>query len=132
MAVIENIPGVEVHVTTNDQPLVEYTDPDVAQLPNTTSCFVEAISDQNFEIQCMLRHDTKFESDGIKFHVYIDGAWVESLVVPSDYCIAKDYKLLFRGARVKDSAYSPFYFSDLKFCMSKMSTYSIDTLTLCI
>ncbi|KAF1820408.1 uncharacterized protein K489DRAFT_324375 [Dissoconium aciculare CBS 342.82] len=121
MAVIESIPGVEVHVITNDQPLIEYTDPDDSKEysdpdaevpPCTVARYIEAKNNQAFAIRCTVTRRS-FKSDGVSFNVYVNGQFVEERIVSRDECGPKKKTVFIEGAPTGPRSFRPFVFAGL-------------------
>ncbi len=85
MAVLDGLPGLEVLVCMDGQPLEEYDDDEeeaIADTPiaehqaaKTISKFVESVSEKEFSIRILLRSPFVMDYDSLKSPIYIDGKW---------------------------------------------------------
>lgn len=79
MAVSEALPGVEVTVNVAGQPLREYIEVGVPDEPGTTTRYIEATSNQAFEIHAKLPEDTAFRGDCLRVDYRVDDKWIDAV-----------------------------------------------------
>jgi hypothetical protein len=78
MAILPNQLGVRVYITDNDGTLPEYDDDDDEPAePNTTTKYIEAVSDSRFEIRFAFSHPFPTQY-GVHVIFYLDGVRVRS------------------------------------------------------
>lgn len=78
MAVSEALPGVEVTVNVASQPLQEYIEIGVPDEPRTTTRYIEATSNQAFEIHAKIPEDTTFDGDCLRVDIRVDDKWIDA------------------------------------------------------
>lgn len=91
MAIIDDLPGVEVNILVNGSKATEYEDNDDFQhQTNTmpadrkakmTSKYVECITDEYFSLNVSIQTRTKFRCAGLRFHLDIDGVAINYVTV---------------------------------------------------
>lgn len=100
MAVLDELPGVEVSIEVDGEPLKEYEDADREQAAETVVRYVEATSEAAFKIKFAVKNEAKtFLGDRLAFRVYIDGNFADAprLKRPGSYGAHKTkYSLGFR------------------------------------
>ncbi len=73
MVVTDDIPGLEVTVTVNDEALKEYHETGLDEGERMTTRYIEAVSGQQFAIKMRVDDSFLFKGNCISFHVYVDG-----------------------------------------------------------
>lgn len=73
MAILHDVPGAEVTVNVGGDPLHEYTDSTLDEDDLTTTRYIEAASDQEFEVHITVDRRMRFLGDCIKVEVMTDG-----------------------------------------------------------
>lgn len=81
MAVIDVLPGVEVTVDVDGNPLKEYEDRDEEEPEKTITRYVEAQSGKKFSIRVKCSKECKFKGDSITFRFYADGTNADAIVL---------------------------------------------------
>lgn len=76
MAVLPHQPGVKVHVAINGSVMPEYDDEE-PEVPNTTTKYIEAISDAHFEVRFAFSYPFQTQH-GVHVILYLDGVRVRS------------------------------------------------------
>ncbi|KAK4964474.1 hypothetical protein LTR66_012278 [Elasticomyces elasticus] len=75
MAILANLPGVEVVITVNGRELREYFVTEAQDGPNTTTRYIEASSNQTFAVRCKVPKDFNYKGDCLVFEVFVDGVF---------------------------------------------------------
>ncbi|EME38589.1 hypothetical protein DOTSEDRAFT_29615 [Dothistroma septosporum NZE10] len=114
MAIIDNLPGVEVTVVAGGTALEEYIDKDTEEKPRTITRYVEAVSGQHFEVHINVAQGTKIKGDDLRFDIYMDGTRVDGPILSKS-----DIR---QGSAHKISAER--VFSGDKYCFSTLETVS--------
>jgi hypothetical protein len=73
MAVLQDVPGVQVQVVVDGKALKEYDDSESNQTSKATSKYVEAVSGRNFEIHTTLEKHMETDHD-VSIRVLVDGS----------------------------------------------------------
>jgi len=84
MAVYDNIPGLEVEVCVDGQPLREYEydeEDGQQQRPNTVCKYVESVSDKEYAIHLRLDKHHVMDCPNYIVHIYIDGKFMHAPVL---------------------------------------------------
>jgi hypothetical protein len=77
MAVLDAVPGLEVQIYVDGQPLKEYRDEDdqpVVASPNECIQYIESQTDKEFSIKASTHQDYKWNSPALKARMFLDGA----------------------------------------------------------
>jgi len=86
MAVLDGLPGLEVEIVVNGQPLKEYTDTFVdEEEAKTVIKYVEAVSGANFEIYCRFTRPYPHRDVVNSAHVELDGEGVVGKIIRKSY-----------------------------------------------
>jgi hypothetical protein len=72
MAVLNSVPGLEVKIVVNGEPLQEYVDNEDELAPNTVLKYVEATSGAEFTVQYTITSEFTYNHD-MSLRVYVDG-----------------------------------------------------------
>ncbi|KAK5127456.1 hypothetical protein LTR85_006795 [Meristemomyces frigidus] len=80
MAVHDELPGVQITIIADGQPLHEYQDTDIDEDDKTVTRYIKADSDQEFKIKVELGKNTVFKGDCLSFQVFVDGTQVDDLL----------------------------------------------------
>ncbi|GAB7364864.1 hypothetical protein MBLNU230_g5656t1 [Neophaeotheca triangularis] len=73
MAVTDALPGVEVTVEVDGQPLKEFTDQELEEEPRTITRYVEAVSGKRFILKVEVNKHAKFHGNNYRVSVEVDG-----------------------------------------------------------
>ncbi|CAK4033345.1 Hypothetical predicted protein [Lecanosticta acicola] len=114
MAVVDELPGVEVTITVDGQALEEYLDGDERNEPNAVTKFVEATTGKNFEIVYLVRKGTEFRGDCMAFAISVDGSRMGRPLVRKESCLDKDASENLKGAIVPGCKLKKFEFVALE------------------
>lgn len=97
MAVLEVLPGVEVTICVDEEPLEEYDaendeiehdDEDIIehQEERTVTKYIEATTAKAFMVQLAVQDPFKMDCASIQFYTEVDGKWIDStLMLKEDY-----------------------------------------------
>jgi len=86
MAVLGGLPGLEVRVMVNGEPLKEYTDTFVdEEEAKTVIKYIEAVSGANFEISCRFTRPYPHRDVVNSAHVELDGEGVGGRIIRKSY-----------------------------------------------
>ncbi|KAI0556073.1 hypothetical protein F4679DRAFT_520951 [Xylaria curta] len=90
MAIHDDVPGVEVTVRCNEEPLQELEDPDAHNSNDTATCpstakYIECVDDTEFDVTIEVSSDYQW---GYRNHVlvaytYVDGKFIRGLIISS-------------------------------------------------
>jgi hypothetical protein len=112
MAVLDDIPGLDVRIHVNGSPLVEYDDDDSEPAPKKVTKYIEAISGARFDVQYEFKESFRAK-DGIVAEVYVDGKWMTGSVFKACDVYGR-HAISSRKERVGNEYYErPFTFSQL-------------------
>ncbi|KAK5162845.1 hypothetical protein LTR04_002944 [Oleoguttula sp. CCFEE 6159] len=81
MAILEDVPGIEVAITVNGNDLKEYEEDDIVNEPKTVTKYIEATSGVNFGIRYSVARRFPMKGDCITFSMYLDNEKCGSSVV---------------------------------------------------
>lgn len=90
MAVIDDLPGIEVTITSDGTPLPEYPDddlnttidPDYGKFSGWhTSHYIECTTNQTFEITYTLHNYHDPECDRLRFEAHVDGEFLSCFII---------------------------------------------------
>lgn len=73
MAIVEDLPGVEVEILVDGKPLNEYLDDDAEDYSDTHTCYVEAMTGKIFQIRLKVEKGVKITRQLIAFDIIVDG-----------------------------------------------------------
>ena len=88
MAILEDVPGIEVTVCVDGKPLTEYPteneevideDQDVIEHREavTVTNYIESTTDKVFVIKLKVSHPFRMESPNLSFEIYVDGQEID-------------------------------------------------------
>ncbi|KAL5425427.1 hypothetical protein PMIN04_002607 [Paraphaeosphaeria minitans] len=115
MAVIQGLPGVQVEVVVDGNPLKEYDDPDSPGAPDAATTYIEAKSGKNFEINAILDKHLPTGHD-VSARVSVDGLRVRRRYI-ARHKIESSFILTTKGAMDRIGRFSKlslFRFSDVE------------------
>jgi hypothetical protein len=112
MAVIEGVDGIEVQVICDRQPLQEYHDPDVEEVPLTATRYVEAKTGKAFAVRCQIKKHVLFRGNHISCAVIVDGIHVKTPMITKDFPTMETFRVI-DGAPISSDRQVPLLFSDL-------------------
>jgi hypothetical protein len=107
MAVLEEVPALEVSVHVAGELATEYADPDPAK-PRyscpTSSKYIESVSGAEFAVHFKVRNTYSwgYRNHSLALYVYIDGKFADGSVVRSSTIQGPVYSQIFRGRRSAD------------------------------
>lgn len=83
MAVIDEVPGVRVHIKVRGQALTEYDDDEETGIDHgdgrkIISKYIEAINDEDFSVHCVFDSTYPYTANDILACVYVDGKYLEA------------------------------------------------------
>lgn len=81
MGIVEALPGVTVSIVVNGSALHEYEDPDIEDTTTTITRYVEAVSNETFEVRILVPSGTQFKGNVLSFHVFADGTLMSRRMV---------------------------------------------------
>ena len=95
MAIQTDLPGVEITISVDEQPLKEYdtkNDPSNSDNPTvvkhleqcTVTKFVESANDKEFLVQIALGHPYKIDCDALEVDVEVDGTWIDNVLLQKE------------------------------------------------
>ncbi|KAK3112409.1 hypothetical protein LTR53_011356 [Teratosphaeriaceae sp. CCFEE 6253] len=99
MVAVDILPGIDVTIRINGQPLSEHEDPDEEQEDRTVTRYVQAVSGQIFDICISARKDFRSAGDALSFHIHTDGSpkAVDVPLVLNTACRTRNYTRISRG-----------------------------------
>jgi hypothetical protein len=112
MAVIKGARGIEVQVLCDGQPLQEYHDPDVEEIPRTATRYIEAKTGKAFVIRCKFAKETRFRGDCIACALYLDGHWIWTPLIRATFKTKEEVEDI-DGAPIAEGRQCPLLFSEL-------------------
>lgn len=118
MAIVKNLPGFEVAIVANGKPLTEYINNSEPDQDRKTTRYIEAISDQVFEVQVTARRGAENKGDGLGAYIYVDGQRVARPLLLKSNFSSKDYVTARKGARITTDTYKEFRFASIESGMS--------------
>lgn len=113
MAVIDELPGVEVSITTDGVALNEYAN-DEPDEPRTKTLYIESTSNQDFAVRLTVKRGTVCKSNTLGFDVYMDGTKVLSRYPDRNEYLHVGYKCRLEGIENVRKELIPFRFSEIK------------------
>lgn len=81
MAVMTDLPGVEVTIQVDEVALKEYEDEDEDNPEKTHIRYVEAVSGKEFKIIVKLEKGFRLQGDSFSCNIYADGRWASTKVL---------------------------------------------------
>lgn len=113
MAVIEALPGVEVTIEVDGQPLHEYidADSDEAEDSRTVTRYVEAQNDQVFRIACTVTPRFEFAGDLVGFPSRVDGQEFHSKVIEKRHVLESSKTVYRQGHKPTPELLKKFIFN---------------------
>jgi hypothetical protein len=123
MAVLKQLPGVEIHLGVNGRSLIEYPDDEYdARGLAAVSTYVESIAGQQFQVRLSVSPSFEFpECGAIKFAISIDSEIVrEPVMREEEYSPKKLWTANFSGVKQPDLSTGTVALN--KFTFSKVST----------
>jgi len=84
MGIFSFLPGVEIDILVNGEPLKEYDEPpDIDNgEPKTIVKYIEAVSGSNFEIRLRLNSAYQHRGHGVTTKIFLDGVYVQTPIFP--------------------------------------------------
>jgi hypothetical protein len=94
MAVLDLVPGLEVTICVDSQPLEEYPDDEYEEVPNgeaeqhkatrTVTRYIESTSEKEFAVHLSAAKGYVMDCDGILWRITIDGKLMDSPIFRKD------------------------------------------------
>jgi hypothetical protein len=128
MAVLEQLPGVEIHLGVNGRYLAEYSDDEYhAQGFTAVSTYVESVAGQHFQVCLSVSPPFEFpECSAIKFEISINSEIVrEPIMREEEYNPKKRWTATFSGVPQPDLSTGNVILN--KFTFSKVATSKCHT-----
>lgn len=111
MAILKDLPRVEVTIHVNGKPLEEHQDRHLSEAPETISRYIEIQSGQTFEVHITTRPGA-IRGAGHKYVVDVDGNKVDWGLVEPRHCIGSPKLSISKGTRRKDGMFRPYIFNN--------------------
>lgn len=109
MAILDDLPGVEVDIIVNGEALKQYEDTELQEDKRTVTRYIEAVAGQVFAVRTTLSPDFKFRGDSLSVQVFADGKKVDCVCMTEDN---KEYSS--EGMDVSPGLICKFRFSNLE------------------
>lgn len=122
MAVLDSVPGLEVDILVDDEPLDEYEDPGQPETLDTVTKWTEAETGKQFELRYAF--DNTPLNEGVLFQISIDNnEWHGNHLLDTRKYPGSVSKILGRAASFVDSAWyaRKFCFKEATVCESRPS-----------
>lgn len=91
MAVSDDLPGVEVSIIQNGEPMLEREDDTIAEEEYTTTRYIEAESEQEFGVRLQVAKKSRYEGDALSCEIFIDGNRLRSPIIRANRFRDKDF-----------------------------------------
>ncbi|KAF2210148.1 hypothetical protein CERZMDRAFT_86456 [Cercospora zeae-maydis SCOH1-5] len=114
MAINDALPGIEIVITVDGEPLEEYIESASKQEPNTITRYVEAKSDQIFAIRITVAKGTPMKGDCLVFAIYVDGKLSDGSYVGSEEVLSQSTTVIVAGRCLSSTTLQRFIFSSLE------------------
>lgn len=111
MAIVKSLPGFEVTIVANGKPLSEYVDNSEPDQDRKTIRYIEAISDQVFEIHVKAEKGANTKGDGLAALIYVDGQSVVQPILRKDHFDSGEYMTVCQGKEISEEKVRPFCFA---------------------
>lgn len=79
MAILKSVPGIEVSICVDDEPLIEHTDRSAKAERSTILKYVEVVPDKEFTIRITTDKSYKWTSPYIVLDIIVDGVEIRTL-----------------------------------------------------
>ncbi|KAK4496756.1 hypothetical protein PRZ48_012739 [Zasmidium cellare] len=118
MAILKSLPGVEVTVEVDGEPLDEYEDKTSTDDFDTVTRYIEAPNDRDFEI-IIVTSAGATRGAGLEYQIIVDGNVSEELVTTHDQCFNRDpHTWVSVGWPISSSSYRTYKFNRFSTCES--------------
>lgn len=114
MAISDDIPGMKVSIVGGGHALIEYEDTEVAEEECTTTRYIQATSDQQFEIHIKVAKGTKIKGDCLVCIVDVDGNSVEGTIIEAIDFKNRYEKCILKGCEIGGGMIRKFRFASLE------------------
>lgn len=114
MAINEALPGVEVDITVDDEPLHEHIEAGFKEESKTVTRYVQAKSDQKFAVRIKLAKGTRMKGHCLVFEIYVDGKLAHDPLVDWYNVRDRSHTRIVRGHYLSPSIVQPFRFESLE------------------
>lgn len=88
MAISDDVHGIEITITVDEQGLKEYVDRDLDEDERTTTRYIEAKSGATFGVRAKVSKNFAFLGTAITVQVYVDGERMDTLLIMRSKCRA--------------------------------------------
>ncbi|KAF2160293.1 hypothetical protein M409DRAFT_29148 [Zasmidium cellare ATCC 36951] len=110
MAILNDLPRVEVTIRVNGQTLEEHRDRHLSEAPETISRYIEIQSGQTFEVH-IKTNPGAIRGAGHKYVIDVDGNKVDWGLVEPRHCVGSPKVSISKGTRRKDGMFRPYKFN---------------------
>lgn len=114
MAIVKSLPGFEVTIVANGKPLTEHVDSSEPDEDRKTTRYIEAVSDQVFEIHVKASKGAQIQGDALLSYIYIDGKYVSGIFLEKGTNESHDRVGVKKGARESLNTIREFCFASLE------------------
>jgi len=114
MAIITQLPGVEVAITVNGTQLQEHRDNEADEEPRTVTYYIEAESNQIFAVRIKVPRGYKMKGDSMSFEVCIDGKRRDWPLIEAKTVLWSDKIRTVEGCDLADGKIAKFRFNGLE------------------
>ncbi|CZT25421.1 uncharacterized protein RCC_11153 [Ramularia collo-cygni] len=114
MAILDTLPGVEIEILVDGEPLEEYADNDSEDQLNTNMCYVEAVTGKVFEVRIKVEGGVEITRDTAEFNISIDGVLEAAPLIPSHRFATRYYERRAEGRNVGGGKQQKFCFSEIE------------------
>ncbi|TRX92701.1 hypothetical protein FHL15_006375 [Xylaria flabelliformis] len=111
MAIHDDVPGLEVTVRCNEEPLHELEDPnahdsnDAATYPSITK-YIECVDDAEFDVTIEVSSDYQwgYRNHVLVAYIYVDGKYIRGVIISSqDTCYGRPFNYCVKGPEFPSS-----------------------------
>lgn len=113
MAIVKSLPGFEVTIVANGKPLTEYIDSSEPDQDRKTTRYIEAVSDQVFEIHVKAKKGAHTKGYGLEANIFVDGQLIISPLLAKKMFSSRDYVTVRKGRQVSADTIEPFCFASI-------------------
>lgn len=109
-----DLPGVEVWIEQNGQPVSEYEDKETAEGERTTTRYIEARTGQEFTIHFKAAPQTNYAGNCLSFHAFVDGIRAKGAILSKEWST-----YVVEGARVGPTTIRKLAFAEIETGLSR-------------
>lgn len=114
MAVLDALPGIEVEILVDGEPLKEYADEGLEDDPKSVKCYIEAVTGKGFQVQLKVSKGTQITRQAMNFHTYVDGNFANGKTILARKFQDRDYAISSKGRPVGLNQVQDYCFSELE------------------